>query len=140
MMREQLLYTDHPVLVPQGKSLPPSAWDGLYFSRALRVSFDALMEQLADPMLRHVWLKPMKGSQFTITHAAPAQMEATETDGTYAVHITITCEDDGDLTSLHVQVEPLAPITTTILIASGYTDHWEERLYALTDALLIHSA
>lgn len=134
-MREELLYADRPVLVPQGISASASASDCLQFSRSLRVHADTVMEQWSDPLLRQQWLKPKKNSRFVITHAAPSRIEAIETDGIHTVRIQITCEDEGDLTSVTVHVEPRLPITTSILIANGYADHWEERLYALTDQL-----
>jgi hypothetical protein len=137
-MREELLYADRPVVVPQGMSMPASVSQGLHFSRSFWVPLDAVLEQWLDPQLRSVWLKPLKNSRFTITHVAPARLEAIETDGVHAVRIDIACEHEGDLTTVSIHIEPGAPVTTAILIASGYADHWEERLYALADALLIH--
>lgn len=135
-MREELLYADRPVFVPQGMSVSASASDCLQFSRSLRVHADTVMEQWSDPLLRQQWLKPMKNSRFVITHVAPECFEAIETDGIHSVRISIACEDEGDLTSVTVHVEPRSPVTASILIANGYADYWEERLYALTDQLI----
>jgi hypothetical protein len=137
-MREELLYADQPVVVPQGICMPASVTQGLQFSRSFRVPLDPVIEQWLDPQLRGVWLKPMKRSRFTITHVAPARLEAIETDGVHAARIDIAYEYESDLTTVSIHIEPSTPITTAMLIASGYADHWEERLYALTDALLIH--
>lgn len=135
-MREDLLYTDRPVLVPQGMYMPASVSSGLQFSRSFCVPLDALMEHWLDPNLRNVWLAPMKDSRFVITRVAPACLEATEVDGIHAVRIVIACGHEDDLTTARIQIEPNPPITTSILIASGYADHWEERLYALSDLLI----
>lgn len=137
-MYEELLYTDRPVLVPQGIDMPASVSHGLQFSRSFWVPLDVLIEHWLDPQLRGVWVMPMKNSRFTITHVAPARLEAIETDGVHAVRIGIACEHEGDLTTVSIHIEPIKPITTATLITSGYTDQWEERLYALTDTLLIH--
>ncbi|MBK9177833.1 MAG: hypothetical protein IPM46_16170 [Flavobacteriales bacterium] len=134
-MRDELLYSDRPVAPPQGLSVTESASDGLRFCRSYRAPLEAVTERWTDPLLRRGWLKPMKASRFAITHASPAYLEAHETDGVYAIRVSIAFEDDGELTLAVVRIEPFAPITAAILIASGYTDHWEERLYALTDQL-----
>lgn len=135
-MREDLLHTDRPVLVPQGMSMAASASQGLQFSRSFCVPLDALMEHWLEPNLRNVWLAPVNDSRFVITHVAPACLEATETDGIHVVRIIIACGHVDELTTVRVQIEPHPPITTSVLIASGYADHWEERLYALSDLLI----
>jgi hypothetical protein len=99
---------------------------------------DEVMEQWVDPHPRRVWLKPFMNSRFTITHVAPARSEAIETDGVHTVRISIACDHEGDLTTVNIHIEPCAPISPSILIASGYADHWEERLYALADAMMTH--
>ena len=135
-MREELLYTDRPVLVPQGMSMAVSVSQGLQFSRSFHVPLDALIEHWLEPDLRKVWLASVKDSRFVITHVAPACLEATETDGIHVVRIIIACGHVDELTTVRVQIEPHPPITTSVLIASGYADHWEERLYALSDRLI----
>ena len=137
-MREELLYADRPVFVPQGICMAASVTQGLQFSRSFRAPLDAVMEQWLDPQLRGVWLTPMMDPCFEITHVAPARLEAIETDGVHAARIVFACVHDDDLSTVSIHIEPSAPITTAMLIASGYADHWEERLYALADALLIH--
>jgi hypothetical protein len=137
-MREELLYADRPVVVQQGMSMPASVSQGLQFRRSFWVPLDSLSEQWQDPQLRSVWLKPLKNSRFTITHVAPARLEAIESDGVHAVRIGIAYEHEGELTTVNIHIEPSESVTTDILIASGYADHWEERLYALADALMIH--
>lgn len=134
-MRDELLFSDRPVALPHGTTVAEPASGGLHFNRAFRAALDATAEQWTDRVLRQRWLAPLKSSRFMITHAAPAYLEAQETDGIYSVMITIAFEDDGELTSVHIRIEPNAPITTAILIASGYADHWEERLNALADQL-----
>ncbi|MBL7962572.1 MAG: hypothetical protein JNM31_01895 [Flavobacteriales bacterium] len=134
-MRDELLFTDRPVALPQGAIVAEPASGGLQFDRTYRATLEALTEQWTDRAMRQHWLIPMKASRFAVTHVAPAYLEAQETDGLYAVRITIAFEDDGELTTAHMRIAPIAPITTSILIASGYADHWEERLNMLADQL-----
>lgn len=134
-MRDELLHSDRPVALPQGTPVASRSSGGLRFSRAFRASLDAVVGQWTDRFLRDQWLTSMKASRFAITHAAPAWLEAQESDGIYGVRIAIAFEDDGELTTAHIRIAPIAPITTAILIASGYADQWEERLNALTDQL-----
>jgi uncharacterized protein YndB with AHSA1/START domain len=134
-MRGDLLYSDRPVAPPQGSSVTEPVSDGLRFSRSYRAPLEAVTERWTNPLLRQVWLKPMIDSRFAITLASPAYLEAHETDGVCAVQITITFEDDGEFTTVNLAVAPCDPITPAMLIASGYADHWEERLYALADQL-----
>ncbi|MBK8949692.1 MAG: hypothetical protein IPM68_12795 [Flavobacteriales bacterium] len=79
---------------------------------------------------------PIRYARFTITHAGPAWLEAVETDGIHVVRVAVAFEDDGELTTVSVHVTPVQPITPAILIACGYADLWEERLYALTDQVI----
>jgi hypothetical protein len=137
-MRDELLHIDRPVSAPQGQRRPEFASGGLQFSRSFRISPDAVMEQWSDPFLRKVWLTPFKNSHFKLMNAGPACLEAIETAGEDVVSIRIVCGCDGDLTSLAVLLQPCAQISPSILIASGYADHWEERLYALADAMMTH--
>ena len=125
MMREELLYADRPVVVPQGMKMPASESQGLQFSRSFWVPLDAVIEQWLDTQLRRVWMKPMKDSRFVITQVAPGSLEATETDGIHAVRIIIAFGHEDELATVRVQIEPHPPITTSVLIASGYADHWE---------------
>jgi len=135
-MRDDLLYSHRPVAMPQGTTVAEPASGGPHFNRSYRATLETINEQWTDRLSRQRWLAPMRSSRFAITHAAPAYLEAQETDGIYSARITIAFEDDGELTTVHLWIEPNTPITTAILIASGYADHWEERLNALTDALL----
>ena len=137
-MQDELLFAERPVLVPQGANVPARVTTGLRLSRSFRAPLDAVMEQWLDPQLRGVWLTPMMDPRFEIMHVAPARLEAIETDGVHAARIVFACVHDDDLSTVSINIEPSAPITTAMLIASGYADHWEERLYALADALLIH--
>ncbi len=137
-MRDEFLYADHPVALPQGMSLAGPGSDGLRFSRSYHAPLDAVIAHWTDPLHRRVWLKPMKASRFAITHAAPACLEAMETDDLHMVRAIVNCEDEGEFTMVRILIQPIAPLTTATLVASGYADQWEERLYALTDALLNH--
>jgi len=134
-MRDELLYSDLPVAPPHGIGLPEAPRAGLRFSRSYCAELTTLIEHWTDPLLRQAWLKPVKASHFAITHAAPAYLEAQETDGVHTVRIAITFEDDGECTTLNLAVATYEGITPAMLIASGYADRWEERLYELTDQL-----
>lgn len=135
-MREGSLYFDRPVAPLQGTQPVAPVRHDLCFRRAAGASLAAATEQWTDPHLRARWLMPMRSARFTITHAGPAWLEAVETDGIYVVRVAVAFEDDGELTTVTVRVTPVPPITPALLIASGYTDRWEERLYALTDRLI----
>lgn len=134
-MRDERLYADMPVAPLHGVSLCQEAFHGLRFCRSYRAPLDVVMERWTDPLLRQAWLKPEK-TEFAITHAAPAYLEAMETDGAYAVLSVITFEDDGEFTTISIHATPAAPLTTSALIASGYADRWEERLYRIADILV----
>ncbi|MCW5897933.1 MAG: hypothetical protein KIT10_01580 [Flavobacteriales bacterium] len=126
---------DLPVLEPIGAPLPQRPARGLRFCRAFTAPLDAVVARWCEPELRRLWILPISGSCFTILLAAPAYLEAEETDGLHAVRLTATFEEDGVLTTVCVRIEPLLPLTTDTLLASGYADRWEERLYALADLI-----
>jgi hypothetical protein len=124
---------DLPVPEPTGTALHKRSASGLRFTRTYRAGIDALMAHWREPLLRDRWLKPLAGTRFTLLHPAPAYLEAEETDGLHAVRISATFEDDGELTAVRLTIAPMPPLTIDRLIATGYADRWEERLYHLAD-------
>lgn len=126
---------DLPVLEPTGAPLPQRPATGPSFSRSYRASLDKVVLHWCEPALHREWIAPMSGSRFTLLLTAPAYLEAEETDGMHTVRILVAFEDDGELTTMRVRTEPLPPLSAEALIASGYADRWEARLYALTDLL-----
>lgn len=134
-MRDDLLFTDLPVALPQGTKVAEPASGGLHFNRSYRATLKTINELWTDHLMRQHWLAPLKSSRFAITLAAPAYLEAEESDGIHAVRMAIFFEDDGELTTMRIRITPVPPITMAILIDSGYADHWEERLNSLTDHL-----
>lgn len=126
---------DLPALEPAGTPLPEPPARGLQFSRSYGAPLDEVLAHWRDPWLRRRWITPVNGSRFTLLLIAPAYLEAEETDGAHAVRIAAAFEDDGELTTVHVRIEAKPPLTKAALIANGYADRWEARLYALTDLL-----
>lgn len=124
-----------PLLEPAGKPLPEPPAPGLQFSRNYSAPLHEVLAHWGEPELRRRWIAPVNGSRFTILFNAPAYLEAEESDGAHAVRITAAFEDDGALTTVRVRIEAKPPLTKATLIANGYADRWEERLYALTDLL-----
>lgn len=126
---------DLPLLEPTGTPLPEPPAHGLHFSRSYSAPLDEVLAFWRESELRRRWITPVNGSRFTLLFAAPAYLEAEEHDGAQAVRIITAFEDDCELTTVRVRIEATPPLTKAALIANGYTDRWEERLYALADLL-----
>lgn len=126
---------DLPILEPSGTPLPEPPAHGLRFSRSYRAPLDEVLAHWREPGLRRRWITPVNGSRFTLLLAAPAYLEAEEHNGAQAVRIITAFEDDGELTTVRVRIAAQPPLTKAALIANGYTDRWEERLYAFADLL-----
>jgi hypothetical protein len=126
---------DLPVLFPQGRPLLDRHMGCLVFNRSMRASIERLMSFWKVASERQRWLPRVEGTFFRITAIGPSSITAEESDGCNAVRIDAYFEEDEHLTHLTLRMTPLEPLTAGTLIASGYADRWEARLYALADQL-----
>lgn len=126
---------DLPTLFPEGTPMEPLGEKVLVLTRAYRTHVDMLRSMWTEASLRDHWLELRREARFVITHITPACVQATVSDGVYTVGIEACFHEEAGLAHLRLRFLPMEPVTTTLLIASGFVDLWEERLYLLADGL-----
>lgn len=126
---------DLPTLALEGDPFVPAGGQGLVMSRAYHTQVEVLRSMWTQAVLRERWLQLRREARFTIVHITPACVLATLCDGLHTVGIEACFHEDEGLAHLQLRFRPQEPVTTTLLIASGFVDLWEERLYLLADML-----
>lgn len=126
---------DLPTLFPEGTPIAYAGERGLVLTRAYHTHVDLLRSMWTEASLRDHWLELRREARLIIMHITPACVQATVTDGVYSVSIEACFHEEADLTHLRLRFLPVEPVTTALLIASGFVDLWEERLYVLADKL-----
>lgn len=126
---------DLPTLFPEGTPIALASERELVLTRAFHTHVDLLRSMWTEASLRDHWLELRREARFIITHITPACVQATVSDGVYTVGIEACFHEDEGLAHLQLRLRPQEPVTTTLLLASGFVDLWEERLYRLADML-----
>ena len=127
---------DLPTLFPEGTPLVPMGERELVLTRAYHTHVDLLRSIWTEASLRDHWLELRREARLIIMHITPACVQATVADGVYSVSIEACFHEEADLTHLRLRFRPVEPVTTGLLVASGFVDLWEERLYRIADILL----
>jgi hypothetical protein len=126
---------DLPVAPPEGRPIARCEQCELVLERAFHSSAGLLRAMWTEPSLRDRWLDLRRQARFTITQHTPACVRSLVTDGVYMVHIEACFHEDESLARMQVRFRPVEPVTTGLLIAIGFLDLWEERLYRIADIL-----
>jgi len=127
---------DLPGILPEGTSLEASDQRDLVIERAFHADAAVLRAAWTEPPLRNAWMELRRNARFTITHLTPACVQASITDTVYRVDLEACIHEDGPLVHLRICFKPAEPLTPGLLIAAGFADVWEERLYRLADLLV----